>query len=221
MNSLNFDEDYYERGVETHKSGYTDYHYMPERSYSEAVEIVRAFPDCNTILDFGSAKGFLVHTLRQLGKDAYGQDISEYAVKNSYFRATSYLKIIHPCIFKGFADKPHPLKKYDLVMAKDVLEHIPVENVRDVLAYLRESTEKYVFAVIPLGDNNLFRIREYEVDVTHVTKKDEDWWIDMFNYAGLKIVNFSYSMGAIKEKWTSVFPYGNGFFVLKRLNMNG
>ena len=37
------------------------------------------------------------------------------------------------------------------------------------------------FFTIPLGDNDRFRIKEYEIDVTHVTKKDEQWWLELFN----------------------------------------
>ena len=70
--------------------------------------------------------------------------------------------------------------------------------------------------VIPLGDNDSFRIREYEVDVTHVTKKDEEWWIELFDKMGYRLKEFSYSFGAIKEKWTKPFPHGNGFFILEK-----
>ena len=72
------------------------------------------------------------------------------------------------------------------------------------------------FFVIPLGDNNKFRIREYEIDVTHVTKKDEEWWFNLFKNHNFKIKNFSYSFGTIKEKWTKTYPYGNGFFILNK-----
>ena len=64
----------------------------------------------------------------------------------------------------------------DLFICKDVLEHIDEITIPDVLEkFLRKS--KQFFFTIPLGDNDRFRIREYEVDITHVTKKDEEWWI--------------------------------------------
>jgi hypothetical protein len=67
-----------------------------------------------------------------------------------------------------------------------------------------------------LGDNDRFRIREYEIDVTHVTKKDEEWWINLFRKHGFVLVEFSYSMGEIKKKWVKDYPHGNGFFILKK-----
>jgi hypothetical protein len=51
--------------------------------------------------------------------------------------------------------------------------------------------------------------------VTHVTKKDEEWWINLFESQGYELVKFSYSLGSIKKKWIDQYPYGNGFFLLK------
>ena len=72
------------------------------------------------------------------------------------------------------------------------------------------------FFVVPLGDEDRFRIREYEVDITHVTKKNEEWWIKLFEYQGFELLKFSYSLGSIKQKWIDQYPYGNGFFFLSK-----
>ena len=57
---------------------------MPELTLPLAHHIA---VDCNldkhqTICDFGCAKGYLVYALRLLGYDAYGVDISEYAISS-------------------------------------------------------------------------------------------------------------------------------------------
>ena len=199
MNLPKFDEDYYEHGVERGVSGYQNYRYMPTRSYPEAIDIIKNI-DFHTCVDFGCAKGFLVHTLRQLGKDAYGEDISDYAIENS--------------IVPNFVSKP-TTREIDLLICKDVLEHVPETELKKLLKSFINRADKFFF-VIPLGDNDLFRIREYELDVTHVTKKTEDWWIDLFRDVGFKIVSFDYSFGRVKEKWIPVHPYGNGFFILEK-----
>jgi hypothetical protein len=143
-----------------------------------------------------------VHALRILGCEAYGEDISNYALENC-----------HPGV-KSYLSEPND-KKYDLLICKDVLEHISAQDLPDFLRQLRKKADKFLFAV-PFGDNDLFRIREYEVDVTHVTKKDEEWWFDLFKKQGFVIDEFSYNFGSIKEKWTNSFPYGNGFFKLSQ-----
>jgi SAM-dependent methyltransferase len=198
-----FNEDYYEDGVKKKLSGYTNYRWMPTRSISEAVEIKKRFAFKNCV-DVGCAKGFLVHALRLLGCDAYGEDISEYAIKNCYPKAAPYLSFPND-------------KKYDLLICKDVPEHIDEEDLPKFLNCILNKAEQFFF-VIPLGDNDSFRIREYEVDITHVTKKNEEWWIELFNRTGYKLKEFSYSFGTVKEKWTKPFPYGNGFFVLEKNN---
>ena len=196
-----FTKDYYEDGIRKHISGYENYSWMPTRSIPEALDIQQNF-EFKTCVDCGCAKGFLVHALRIVGCDAYGEDISEYAVDNC-----------HPGV-EPYVTLPND-KKYDLLICKDVLEHIEVEDIPDVLDTFRDKADQFFFT-IPLGDDDRFRIREYEVDVTHVTKKDEEWWINMFESHGLKLEKFSYNFGSIKEKWIGPYPYGNGFFILSK-----
>ena len=198
--SHKFDEDYYENGVEKGISGYTNYSYMPTRSYEEAITIKELWGS-GKILDFGCAKGYLVHALNQLGFDAYGYDISDYAINNC-----------HPSVVKRVGITPPPFT-VDYVVAKDVMEHVPEEEVPIVLKTIRGLCKEALF-VIPLGDNNKFRIREYEIDVTHVTKKDEDWWINKLQEAGFKLKDFKYKLGSIKKKWKG-YEHGNGFFLVK------
>jgi len=195
----NFDKDYYENGIKKGLSGYENYHYIPTRSYSEAIELVNRF-NFNSVIDYGAAKGFLVHALRQLGKEAYGEDISDYAIKNSLPDIQAYMS------------KPGN-RQVDFMVGKDVLEHVHEDEMLFLLEFLYTKAEQFLF-VIPLGEDGMYRIREYEVDKSHYTKRDEDWWIDIFKLAGFKIKSFDYNMGRIKEKWTTTYPFGNGFFVL-------
>lgn len=197
-----FDRDYYEDGLRKGISGYENYRWMPTRSIPEAIEIRKCF-DFNTCVDYGCAKGFLVHALRLLGCDAYGEDISEYALDSSMHEVKPYLSLPNE-------------KRYDLLLCKDVLEHVDESNLEDLLYSLKKKSNKH-FYTIPLGDDDRFRIREYEVDVTHVTKKDEEWWLNLFYSCGFKLIDFSYSFGSIKNKWVSQYPYGNGFFTLEVL----
>jgi predicted TPR repeat methyltransferase len=192
-----FNKDYYEDGVRKHISGYENYRWMPERSIPEALDIKNNFK-FNTCVDYGCAKGFLVSALRLMGCEAYGEDISEYALTNCKEDIKNYV---------GYPND----KKYDLLICKDVLEHITEVDLHNVLDVLYKKADQFFF-VIPLGDENRFRIREYEIDITHVTKKDEEWWISLFKQHGYKLIDFSYSFGAVKEKWITQYPYGNGFF---------
>ena len=77
-----FDKDYYENGVSKGISGYTNYHYRPEYVFPVAQKIKNHFGPF-TVLDYGAAKGYLVKALRLLDVNAYGYDISKYAVENA------------------------------------------------------------------------------------------------------------------------------------------
>ena len=126
--------------------------------------------------------------------------MSEYAIANCHPAVKKYLSL--------------PNKKiYDLLICKDMLEHVEEVDIPAVLHLFKQKSDQFFFT-IPLGDNDRFRIREYEVDVTHVTKKDEEWWINIFEKNGFELVKFSYEFGSIKKKWVDKFPYGNGFFIL-------
>ena len=87
-----FNEDYYEDGVRKGISGYEDYKWMPTRSIPEALDIKNNF-HFKTCVDYGCAKGFLVNALRLLGCEAYGEDISEYALTNCHPDVINYVSL--------------------------------------------------------------------------------------------------------------------------------
>jgi len=207
-NSKNlFDQDYYEHGVKKGISGYENYKWMPTRSIPEAISICENI-DFQTVIDFGCAKGFLVHSLNLLNKTAVGVDISEYAIQNCMPEVKDKLHLLdRPLSELGISA--------DLLIAKDVLEHIPEEDIDYTLSEFYKVCNQ-AFLVIPLADNDLFRIREYEIDKTHVTRKDETWWISKIKKAGFKLKQFNYHFGNVKEKWIEPYKYGNGFFVIEK-----
>lgn len=196
-----FTKDYYEDGVRKHISGYENYKWEPTRSIPEALDIQNTFA-FRSCVDYGCAKGFLVNALRIIGCDAYGEDISDYAVENCHPNVRDYVSLPND-------------NHYDLLICKDVLEHVEDVDLPDVLQILKRKASQFFF-VVPLGDDDRFRIREYEVDITHVTKKDEEWWINLFESQGFRLERFSYSLGTIKQKWIDQYPYGNGFFILSK-----
>jgi predicted TPR repeat methyltransferase len=200
MNSHKYDKDYYEDGIRRGVSGYENYKWLPSRSISEALDIKHNFR-FKSCVDYGCAKGFMVRALRLLGSDAHGEDISEYALSTAPEEVKPYLSLPNN-------------KCYDLLLCRDVLEHIPEDDLPKLIKQLSKKAEQFFF-IIPLGDFNRFRIREYEIDITHVTKKDEEWWITLFKDNGLELIDFSYKFNYIKEKWIKVHPFGNGFFTLR------
>ena len=198
-----FDKDYFEDGVRSRVRAYENYRWMPERTIREASSIINNI-EFDSVLDFGCAKGFMVYAMRLLGKDAFGVDVSSYAVENCHPKVKGLLTVIE--------DKKDIIGGWDLIIAKDVLEHIPKDQILDTLIALRNRCKK-IFIAVPLGENDKYRIREYSMDITHVTREPEEWWLTTVVAAGFKIKYFDYQFYHLKENWTVPHPYGNAFIV--------
>jgi len=211
-----YDEEYFERGLISGKSCYVNYHWMPEATIGMAYYMVKDLPISNgyKILDFGCAKGYLVKAFRILGLEAFGVDISDYAISKVDKDVEKYCKRI-----KNAKDIKNLLKikKFDWVIAKDVFEHIPEENLPVILRNLSSAAKK-MFLVIPLGKDDAsgkFIVPEYDKDITHFTAKTDKWWRECFQKNNFSIERMSFSFRHCKENWTSVHPKGNGFYILK------
>ena len=97
------------------------------------------------------------------------------------------------------------------MISKDVLEHIKPSDLNIILKQLSRITKK-MFVIVPLGDNNKYRIRQYHLDKTHIVIKNEKWWIKLFERNNFEIENIFYKVDGIKDKWYKYNKHGNGFF---------
>ncbi len=199
-----FDADYYERGVESGKSLYKDYRWLPDLTLPMAKAIVAGcgINRSDVILDFGCAKGYLVKALRQMGFLAYGTDISEYALSQCD-------QEIEPYLFPSWDTHD---ARFDWVICKDVLEHIPEHELDGTLASLRRQAEN-IFVAVPLGNNGQYTIPDMEKDVTHQIRRPLWWWSGRLEEAGFKHVASTFAMKGVKENWTTKYKFGNGFLI--------
>jgi ubiquinone/menaquinone biosynthesis C-methylase UbiE len=168
-----YDRDYFENGVATKKSNYTDYSWARLGSYFQktAKHIVDKFAP-SSALDVGCAKGFLVKALEQLGVDAHGIDPSEYALAEAHADIKNRLT-------EAMAQSiPFNDNSYDLVTCFDVLEHIPEVDIPKVLQEtLRVSKQWVILRVVTkeLPD---------DVDTSHATIHDKNWWEEKIKEVG-------------------------------------
>lgn len=209
-----YDEEYFENGIVTGLSGYMNYRWIPELTLPMCHHLIKhlGIADDHIVLDFGCAKGFLVRALRLLGVDAYGVDVSQYAISQVPAEISSYCSLIRGC-----EDSQCFVRRYDWLISKDVFEHIPEENLKVLLRNALRSVDK-MFVAIPLGaddTSNKFIVPAYDKDVTHITIKSEEWWRQLFSDCGWEEIGFDYKFKGLKENWTSAWPKGNGFYVLK------
>lgn len=209
MNATVYNEDYYEHGVEKGISGYTDFKWMPEltiplaMAYIDRLNITKE----HKVLDFGCAKGFVVKALRLLNRQAWGCDISSYAVNSADNDTREFLRIADGCTSDTFDIT------FDFIISKDIFEHIPENSIDNLLSDLRNLGNK-LLAIIPLGDSkDNFIIPSYHLDKTHVLIKDKDWWLNTFKRVGYNVEYFSYCVDDVKGNWSN-FEKGNGVFLL-------
>lgn len=205
-----YDKDYYENGVCSGKSCYVNYGWMPEMTIKLAFNIIKHLnlKDNDKIIDYGCAKGYLVKAMRILDIEAFGFDVSSYAIAHVDSEVRKYCNLIED-------DKFLQNGNYNWLISKDVLEHMGEEDI-DFL--LKESIGKVnkMFHVIPLGDGDgNFIVPEYHDDPSHIQIQNKDWWVRKFEQFGWDVVDFKYDVSGIKSNWTEKYKYGNGFFTLK------
>jgi hypothetical protein len=119
-----------------------------------------------TTLDAGCAMGLLVEQLVNRGVDAYGIDLSNYAIKHAPDTISERLSV-------GSVTKPLA-RHYDLITCIEVIEHLPAEDGRVALANLCAAADRILFSSVPDG---------YE-EPTHVNVQPPEEWSAWFAESG-------------------------------------
>lgn len=203
-----FNEDYFERGLMLGVSLYERYRWLPERigRLACAVAALGGITPGERVIDVGCAKGYLVKALRGRGYDAWGCDISPYAIAHVPREAKLFCVLSKP-------QGPLPFQgKFQLAVCKDVLEHNHPLIIKRLLTSLGMQAKSMV-VIIPLGDRGIYRIPAYQGDVTHRVAEDEKWWVRLFRESGWKTSALHYRVAGIKDNWQK-WSKGNAIFVL-------
>ena len=196
-------------------SGYERYDRDTSNANIAAYLVWNTFPVKRT-LDVGCATGFVVEALRELGFDAQGVDVSQYAIDHPALGATGYLRRADLRQGLPFADG-----QFELVTALETLEHLDPADVPKAVAELSRVTSAYALVTIPSFGHNRNgpggwyqakvrdeRIAYYESlgpdfegpipyldlyrDIRgrpiegHLTVASFGWWTDRFAEAGLE-----------------------------------
>lgn len=209
-NTLNngsiYDHSYFIEGRKSGKSLYEDYRWMPDLTIPMVQKIIGhlGIDKDDVIVDYGCARGYVVRAFRELGYEAYGVDVSEWAIANCDETVKQYLSL---------SEKISP--GMDWIICKDVLEHIP--TCFATVTRMMDAARKGVFAVVPLaGDNGTYVVPDYEKDCTHIHRLTLREWLDPFIFPGW-VVECSYRIPGIKDNYfLPGWETGNGFIVGRR-----
>ncbi len=159
---INFDEKYYSdiwnQGV--HRKDYVPWlvnHIQEKIGYK-----------CR-ILDVGCGAGYLVDGLNKAGFEAFGVDVSEYAILESPFK--------DKCFLASANKLPFPSNSFDFIFSNGLFEYIKESDISTVLTEFSR-VAKCQFHRID-HDNDPFR-GGFE------TVKSIEWWRDKFKESNIK-----------------------------------
>lgn len=204
-----YDEDYFIRGKQSGKSLYENYRWLPELTIPMCKSIANhcSIDSNSRILDFGCARGYSVKAFRQLGFDAWGMDVSEWAINNA-----------DPEI-RPFVGRNWPDGRIDWIVAKDVLEHIPALELERIIREFYERASQGMFVVVPLAGlrEDTYVVPEYEADVTHVIRWPLWAWVETFlrHMPAEWKLTASYRVIGVKDNYAQ-FKDGNGFITCRK-----
>lgn len=208
-----YTEDYFQRGVELGISCYSNFTWLPEKTIPAAFRFIEylGLTEQHTVLDFGCSYGYLVKALRLLRRQAWGCDISVHAIEQAPADVRPYLVLLFQT-----GDIPYCHgKAFDVILARDVLEHLDYDDLDPTLRVLR-SRGRSLFAIIPLGDGSRYVIPAAERDVTHKIRQDLTWWCNRFSANGFSIAEATYNVPHLKDHWkTWLDKKGYGFFLCR------
>ena len=110
------------------------------------------------LLDAGCAKGFLVEELRNRGVDAYGIDVSEYAISQVHESVAEY------CSVRSLTE---PIgERYDLITCIEVVEHMPAADGAAAIGNLTAATDRLLLSTSPFDYG----------EPTHVNVQPPEQW---------------------------------------------
>jgi ribosomal protein L11 methylase PrmA len=210
-----FDRDYFQNGLSSGKSLYESYRWRPSltRPLAIGIQNFAGIETGDTVVDFGCARGYLVRTLLENGINAYGIDVSPFAINNSDPLVRARLQLIENNLL-GECFNNLGINRAEIVIAKDVFEHIPPNQLKKLLIQLRTHAKR-LYVLVPLGDEGVYRISDYEEDKSHIIAENESWWANIFESNKFRILKFAHQVQNVKTHALKLHPQGNGHFLLE------
>ncbi len=135
------------------------------------------------VLDVGCGPGALMYLLHELGLEVDGIDFSRHS-------ASLAPPVISDHIIVGEVTKPHVTPcAYDLVVCREVMEHLTVLQVRRCVEQLCRASSRYIYVTTRFHDNPqslLSFTTQFEVDPTHITLMNKEFLRCLFVLEGFK-----------------------------------
>jgi len=167
-----YSEEYYQQ-----RSYEFDYRYPFFATIARA--LVETFKP-KKVLDVGCAKGYLVYALREMGVEAWGVDISEYAISHGPENVKEFLSNVDV----DFEELPFQPETFDLVTALECVEHLQNSNhfISEVKRVLQPNG--IVFIMTPKKHWDKLQQLVTGPNPSHVNLQSRLFWIQAFKSLG-------------------------------------
>jgi 2-polyprenyl-3-methyl-5-hydroxy-6-metoxy-1,4-benzoquinol methylase len=136
------------------------------------------------VLDLGCGPGALMHLLWELGIDVEGIDFAESSPRIATPETRDRIVV-------GDVGDPalKPAGRYDLVICREVLEHLTVLQVRRAVANMVRMTSRFIYVTTrfhPQPASLLDFTTQFDVDPSHITLLNKDMLRLMFVLEGCR-----------------------------------
>ena len=136
------------------------------------------------VLDLGCGPGALMHLLWELGIDVEGIDFTPSSPQLATTEVRDRITV------GDVADATlKPANAYDLVISREVLEHLTVLQVRQAVANMVRMTSKFIYVTTRFHPNPASLLdftTQFDVDPSHITLLNKDMLRLMFVLEGCR-----------------------------------
>lgn len=158
------------------------------------------------LLDIGCASGFLVKHLRRRGFDAWGVDISDYAMKQVDGLYKKYIRVWD--VTSNFPPQ-FDWHSFDRIICLETLEHVnePQHALENIKSMLKKDGEAFLAICVEENEN-------WESDPTHISIFPHWWWRE-------EIAKLGFVRDYEAENFFRRFSFWrdhNGIFVVKNVD---
>jgi len=176
-NDMEFELDYFERSEGADGYDRQPFHDFWDRPLEYMVRLVKP----KKVLEIGCAMGFFIESLRKRGIEAYGVDISRYAISKAAPEIRPYL---YRCDVSE-NELPFPDNSLDFLYTLETIEHLkhPEYAIKAMERVLKPGG--FVFMTTPAPGTSAAM-----ADRTHINVRPFKKWKQCFSKAGLRVRQF-------------------------------
>jgi len=146
-------------------------------------ELIRDVFRPGRVLDMGCGPGALMYFLHELGVECDGVDASPHS------RELAPPQLRDRIAVGSVVDQVKPDDSYDLVISREVLEHLTVLEVRQAVRAMCRITSRFVYLTTrfhPAPESLLSVTTQFDVDPTHITLLNKDFLRMLFVLEGFR-----------------------------------